>query len=196
MQSLVKNRPKAVRGESGYTWTIPGMPRRGWVCVQVTDHGEAIQSCEACGHPAVRFLHTIRHPAFRELEVGCICAGHLTGDSEGSRQREVALRRQTAWADRKWRVSRNGNPWLKARGHRIVVFPSRSSAGYCFAIDGQDVFGPFATGRAAKMASLAIVDALELRRKEALEQYRGNRAAREQEDAAFREWVKSLPVSP
>jgi hypothetical protein len=138
-----------------YTWNIPGMPRRGWVCAEVVDHGDANQSCEACGNPAVRFLHTIRHPEFRDLEVGCDCAGHLTGDCRGAKGREATLKRKATWADSpRWKRSRRGNAWRKAGGFRVVVFPYGPE--FRLAISG-NFFGPYPDQRAAKLAAFDIV---------------------------------------
>jgi hypothetical protein len=128
------------------------MPRTGWSVVDVVDEGEPSHTCEACGNPGVRYVHTVGHSAFRTLRVGCVCAGHLTGDSSGPRRRELHLRRRIAWADRRWRRSRRGNPWIKARGHHVVVFRA-GSGGYRVMIDGEHVFGDYPNEYAAKLAS-------------------------------------------
>jgi hypothetical protein len=119
---------------AGHRWLIPGMPRRGWVLLDTYDLGEPSHECEACGYPAVRYVHAIAHSEFRDLAVGCVCAEHLTEDYVTPRQRETTLRgtarARRAWLAREWRISRKGALWLKIRGHHVCVFRSPQGDGW------------------------------------------------------------------
>lgn len=79
-----------------------------------------------CGNETVRYIHIVTHAAGHELRVGCICAGKLSDDYEGARARERDLVNRSArrekWLSRRWRVSAKGNSYLKAKGHRVVIF--------------------------------------------------------------------------
>jgi hypothetical protein len=135
------------------TWRIPGMPHRGWSLVDVEELDEPEHTCEACGKTEIRYVHTIEHEDFRTLQVGCVCAEHLTGDYVNPRRRETELRNAAkrrdrrigkrrgirdrivgGWDDRDWSVSAKGNPWTKADGMLVTVFPHDD--GYRLAIGG------------------------------------------------------------
>jgi hypothetical protein len=148
-------------------WKIPGMPHRGWTLVDVEDLGEPDHTCEACGKTEIRYVHTIEHPEFRNLDVGCVCAEHLTEDYVNPRRLERELKGQAARRDRRaayrrgvrrrwpgmhWRESAKGNPWLKVDDVPIVVFPAEG--GYRCLVG--DVFGirTYATLDEAKQACL------------------------------------------
>ena len=113
-------------------WTEAGFPRKGWRCVGVVDLKDNADddgtfeygTCEACGREQIRFVHTMSHEAFpREIDVGCICAGHLEEDYAAPRERErkAATRagRRSRWLSRKWTVSKNGNSYLKIEGYLV-----------------------------------------------------------------------------
>ncbi len=117
-------------------FTLPaGCPRKGWQLVDVEDLGEPCGSCAACGKESIRFVHHLRHAeAGLELEVGCVCARHLTEDHVGPRKLEAAAR-QRARAERRrieravskaqWRCSPKGSWWCTIPGTRwrIVAWP-------------------------------------------------------------------------
>lgn len=61
-------------------WSQPGLPHRGWHCVDIEDLGEPQVECEMCESQTIRFVHHMEHPDYSQvLEVGCICAGHMEG---------------------------------------------------------------------------------------------------------------------
>lgn len=120
-------------------WDDPGFPKRDWKHVDVIDVAEGnpdapLHTCEACGREDVRYVHQLEHNLWDEIiEVGCICAGKLTGDIEEAKRLEKETRNRTSrrvrWLERKWKTSRNGNPYLKHRQqgirYHIVVFKSK-----------------------------------------------------------------------
>ena len=110
-------------------WSQPGVPHKGWVCIGIEDLDEPAAICEMCEVQEIRYVHTMRHAEFDdELEVGCVCAGHMEGDREKPRERERLLQRvaarKTRWLRRKgWRVSAKGNAFINVDGLNVVVFP-------------------------------------------------------------------------
>src|SRR5204863_6057302 len=108
-------------------WSRPGVPQKGWYCVEVTDLEEPSFTCEMCESQIVRYVHHMRHPDYpEELGCGCICAGHMEQDYAAARQRERALRnsarRRVNWLRRDWRTSRRGNPYLNVDGWNVTTF--------------------------------------------------------------------------
>lgn len=121
-----------------YLWDKTGVPHFGWTCVSVIDLNpdqdpelfDTYETCQMCGHEQIRFVHTMEHEEFDgTLDVGCICAVKMSGDSVGPKQREIALRnkagRRAKWLKRKWRRSYNGNDYLNIKGFNIVIYPDK-----------------------------------------------------------------------
>ena len=52
-------------------------PRSGWVYMGEDDLGDLLGTCELCGHD-IRYEHSIYHPEWGTLIVGCGCADKLT----------------------------------------------------------------------------------------------------------------------
>lgn len=80
---------------------IPGLPTKGWNIDGVTDLGRdrsLHRLCEYCGQELVRYLHTLRHPSgsWPILDVGCVCAGRLSGDPDRARALDAAARNVSA----------------------------------------------------------------------------------------------------
>ena len=116
-------------------WSQPGVPHKGWSCIDIEDLGEPSATCEMCETQEIRYVHHMQHPEYPDvLGCGCVCAGHMESDYEGARQREKAVRNASArrrkWLTRDWRVSRNGNPFLNADGYNIVVYPAGQGWGF------------------------------------------------------------------
>src|SRR5262249_12624963 len=93
-------------------WGKPGVPHQGWTCVNVEDLAEPAHNCEMCETMVVRYVHTMTHPKHENLQVGCVCAGHMEGDPTGARRREAGFKRiadrRKRWLTRNWRVSAAG----------------------------------------------------------------------------------------
>ena len=114
-------------------WTQPGVPHKGWTCVDIEDLGEPAAVCEMCEAHEIRYVHHMTHAAYpQELGCGCVCAGHMEEDYEGARQREQVLRNATSrkkrWLTRKWKRSAKGNPFINADGYNVVIYPTRRNA--------------------------------------------------------------------
>jgi hypothetical protein len=154
----------------GAAWKIPGMPRSGWRCTSVVDLNPAdlpsdevdYGTCGACENHPIRFVHTIEHEYWPvTYDVGVVCAGHLTSDAAGAREREGELKRasarRTRWPNLKWMTSAKGNLWLKHRGVRVVIVESWPDL-FSFAVDGVWDCRKFASQRAAVLASFDSVN--------------------------------------
>ena len=77
---------------SGNRWDQPGVPHKGWRCVDVVDlraDGESADetdyaTCQMCGNEKIRYVHIMEHPDLDEnFEVGCVCAEKMSDDYEG-----------------------------------------------------------------------------------------------------------------
>jgi hypothetical protein len=111
----------------GGRWDQSGIPHKGWMCVEMEDLEEPTHTCEMCGQEEIRYVHYMMHPQFANvLAVGCICACNMENDYWGPRKRERQWRnrasRKARWLTREWRISHQGNPYLKADGLHVVVF--------------------------------------------------------------------------
>ena len=86
----------------------------------------------------VRYAHHMVHPHYRPLTAGCVCAGRMEGDVEAARKRERDLKnrvsRKESFLRREWKTSRNGNPYLRLKGHIIVLYKLKNGNGWKYAI--------------------------------------------------------------
>ncbi|MGV8830443.1 MAG: hypothetical protein ACOH2N_00585 [Devosia sp.] len=109
-------------------WSEPGVPHKGWTCINVEDLGEPLQRCEMCESVDVRHVQYMTHPSYPgTLACGVICAGHMEQNLERAHGRDQTMkssaRRRKAFPDRKgWYENRNGNPQIKLDGCRVTMF--------------------------------------------------------------------------
>ena len=82
-------------------WNKPGVPHKGWHCIDVEDIAEdadptdeiEYEQCEMCGHEKLRFVHIMEHPEYPgTLRVGCVCAEKMSDDYVSPRKAEDTLR--------------------------------------------------------------------------------------------------------
>jgi hypothetical protein len=116
-------------------WSRPGVPHKGWTCIDIDDLGEPATTCEMCETMEIRYVHHMQHPNYPDvLECGCVCAGHMEDNFEGARQREKVLRnagsRRRKWLTRNWRISGKGNPYLNVDGYNVVVYSTGMGWGF------------------------------------------------------------------
>lgn len=140
-------------------WTNPGIPHKGWTCLEIHDIGTASSACGMCGNEQVRFIHTMRHPDYDGvLEVGCICAEKMSDDYIMPKYRERQLRNKATkkdkWLDRKWRPNNKGS-YLKAQGHTVVVFMSGPDK-WGFVVDGIRAPNYYDSPEEAKLDSFEV----------------------------------------
>ncbi len=145
-------------------WDQPGVPHKGWRCVDVVDirgGGESADEadyamCEMCGNEKIRYVHIMEHTeSENDFKVGCVCAEKMSDDYTGPRLRETKLRsraaRRTKWLQRTWRVSAKGNSFLNIDGHNLVVFPTQTKR-WGHRIDARFGQRTYATKDEAKLA--------------------------------------------
>jgi len=142
-------------------WKQPGVPHKGWSCVNIEDLEEPSAVCGMCERTEIRYVHYMEHPEYPEtLACGCICAGHMEQDYEGARKRETLLKNGTArrkrWLSREWRTSAKGNDFLNADGYNVAVF--RQGAGWSYSVKNKKTQytlfpkRPFTSSDTAKLA--------------------------------------------
>ena len=143
-------------------WGQPGVPHKGWTCVNIEDLGEPSAICGMCERKEIRYVHYMEHPNYFEvLGCGCICAGHMEEDYEGAQRREALLHnaaaRRKRWLSRDWRTSAKGNDFLNTDGYNAVVF--RQGTGWSYFVKNratQVAFHPsrpFISSDAAKLGA-------------------------------------------
>lgn len=108
-------------------WSKPGIPHKGWRCVDIEDLGAPDAVCEMCETQEIRYVHYMEHPDYKDvLGVGCVCAENLEEDYQAPRRRERVLKnvgqRRRRWLSRVWKVSAKGNSYLNTDGFNIVIF--------------------------------------------------------------------------
>lgn len=146
-------------------WKRDDVPHSGWICTGVTDLGAPVGICEMCGHQIIRYAHHMIHPQYHPLVAGCYCAGKMEGDPEAARERERDLKNQLARKEsfirRQWKRSRNGNEYLRIRGHVLVLYELKSGGGWKYAIDSAFANEMFNSRENAVLAVFQAFDRLE-----------------------------------
>ncbi len=147
-------------------WNKPGIPHKGWYCVDVYDirsDGSSpdeteYEACEMCCNERIRFVHVMKHSAYpAKIKVGCVCAEKMSDDYVTPKTRERKLKNRAArrakWLTRKWRVSSKGNDCLTIDGYNLVVFPDRFKSGlWKYSIDMKFSRRRYRTKNEAKLA--------------------------------------------
>jgi hypothetical protein len=100
---------KTTQNKPEYAWDNPDIPHKGWTEECVTDLETPQHTCEMCGKTDIRYVHTMSHPEYHDLDVGCECAINMTDDYVGpkeTRRRATNLSKnkqtwfaKSAWAD-------------------------------------------------------------------------------------------------
>ncbi|BBI21221.1 hypothetical protein EKJ_20680 [Qipengyuania flava] len=115
-------------------WSQAGVPHKDWRCVGEFDAKEEfgdLVTCEMCEKQQIRFVHLMEHPHYgATLNCGCVCASHMSGDSQNAEAREKKMRsrasRRFNFPNRKgWKVSAKGNPYIKTDGVYLVIAENR-----------------------------------------------------------------------
>ena len=143
-------------------WSDPGIPHKGWECIDFEDLDEPSETCEMCEFQTIRYVHVMRHPDYpAPLRCGCDCAGTMSSDYEGAERRERlaknASRRRAQWLQRNWKTSAKGNTYLKTDGFIITIFQDGSAWKACVADSVSDrkrfSYRTFGTEDRAKLAA-------------------------------------------
>ncbi|MGI6264100.1 MAG: ATP-dependent helicase [Acutalibacteraceae bacterium] len=145
-------------------WKRDDAPHTGWTCVGVSDLGAPVGVCEMCGYQIIRYVHHMIHPTHHPLDVGCVCAGKMEGDVERAIKRENDFKNKEArrknFMKRKWKTSRNGNPYVKIKNHIIVLYRQKDNAGWKYSMDSKFCSIPFATREKAVGAAFETLDTI------------------------------------
>jgi hypothetical protein len=123
-------------------WKNNGLPRKGWLLVDVIDEEFSHNQCDWCG-TVIRYVHYLKHPIeLLQTQCGCICAEHLTEDYVSSKLREKELRKISAKRIRDLkrekqkeklkyvhffrepRKTKKGNYWIKYDDILVLIFSS------------------------------------------------------------------------
>lgn len=117
------------------------MPRSGWeyVCWEDTEE-YGLEQCELCGKD-LRYVHTLFHPKWGYISVGCNCADSLMNDKIASKKEKELhklLRRLKTFVDSpKWKRRKNGyiycneiQIWQNGLEEFVLVFNSSKIYGF------------------------------------------------------------------
>lgn len=117
-------------------WSQPGIPHRGWKCVNEEDLGAPDEVCQMCESQHIRYVHYMSHPQFDGvLACGCECAGRMEENYARAEARDRKMRSATSRKKRfpdlrAWKISQNGNWTMKHRGARVTIFPKGNGFKY------------------------------------------------------------------
>jgi hypothetical protein len=116
-------------------WSQPGVPHKGWDCIETYDAEDNMIECQMCESTEVRFVHVMTHRNYSEdLHVGCVCAENMANDYIGPRLRERELlnvaKRRNGWLRRKWKTSHKGVIYLNTDGFHIALFRNERTGNY------------------------------------------------------------------
>ncbi len=163
-------------------WGRAGVPHRGWEFVRWYDHkidgddGFEMRQCEMCETMMIRYVTVLLHADYAdELHCGCVCAGHMTQDYKGIRERDhqgrLRVQRRGRYPRRKqWKVSNKGTMHIKSEEGHAMVFANPRGDGWKIGVtpkyDDKIRFGKrvYATERDAKLACFDYLMWLEDRR--------------------------------
>ena len=143
-------------------WNNPNVPKEGWMCIGVTDLGKPVGVCQMCGHQIIRYVHHMIHPQYRPLDVGCICAGKMEGNIERAKQRENDFKNKEArrenFKNRKWKNSKNNNPFIKIKDHLIVLYYNKIYNNWKYSLDNVFCVEVYETKDAAMNAAFEALE--------------------------------------
>lgn len=109
-------------------WRDAGVPHKGWNYLGCEDSGSLSMTCEMCEKEEIRHIHYVSHADYpTQLQVGCVCAEHLTDDYAGPRAAEAAVKqhrsRQKRFLNNGWKAGLNGSFSRAWHGRRVLLAP-------------------------------------------------------------------------
>ncbi len=158
-------------------WSEPGVPHKGWRCVDFIDLGRPSETCGMCEGQEIRYVHVMEHADYPEsIRAGCVCAENMEADTvaapgaakDRERRAKSLEARRWRWVERVWRVSRRGNPFLNVDHFNVTLF--RKQKAWSGLIEdrksGQKIFAKrrYADQNSAKLAAFDAVAILKDRR--------------------------------
>ncbi len=144
-------------------WKRENVPHSGWRCTGITDLGAPVGVCEMCGYQIIRYVHHMEHDEYPlSIGAGCICAGKMEGNVEAAKLREKEFRNRQSRLEtfklRKWKLSKNGNNYIKIKGHLIVLY--HRNGYWKYAIDNEYCRERYNTREDTLVAVFEIIDTL------------------------------------
>jgi hypothetical protein len=149
-------------------WAQAGVPHKGWTCVDCYDDGEDGEElsrvCEMCETTPIRWVHVMEHPDWPgRLEVGKVCAAHMSEDYEGAQRREADCKslskRRERWLVTGWKRSNAGNPYKNKGPFNVVVF--NRGGGWSMRVERRETGQRWALKEPRKTAEEAALAAFE-----------------------------------
>ncbi|MCL2096482.1 MAG: UvrD-helicase domain-containing protein [Oscillospiraceae bacterium] len=112
-------------------WEDPGVPKKGWVCVDVIDLGQPYGECGMCGKEDIRYVHIMRHEEHQSIGAGCVCGGKMEGNTDAAKERENSLKnkinRFKTFSAAEFKTSAKGNLYTKYKNTIITFMQSKKN---------------------------------------------------------------------
>ena len=108
-------------------WSQPGVPHKGWQCIDFDDLGGLDGICEMCETQSIRYVYHMEHPDYDGvLRVGSDCVENMGEDYTAPQGREKQAKsvadHRRRWMNAKWKTSAKGNSYLNRNGFNIVLY--------------------------------------------------------------------------
>jgi hypothetical protein len=143
-------------------WDHPGVPKKGWVCVDVIDLGSPYGECGMCGKEDIRYVHIMRHEEHQSIGAGCVCAGKMDGSAEAAKERENALKnkikRFKTFSVTEFKTSAKGNLYTKYKDTVITFMQNKKDGGGWTFVENGEFSAYFKTIDEAKRAAFDKID--------------------------------------
>jgi hypothetical protein len=119
---------------SKYIWSKEEIPHKGWHCKNIVDTGCAKSKCEMCGNGTVRYVHYLEHDNYPDLiEVGSECSRKLAENYSMASFLDTYIKKypteKITWANKNWKISRSGNPYLQYNDYTITIYKDKYKLG-------------------------------------------------------------------
>ncbi|MGM9811107.1 MAG: HNH endonuclease [Paludibacteraceae bacterium] len=120
------------------------MPKDGWIYDDEYDTEEyGSEQCELCGND-LRYVHTLHHPNWGMIMVGCDCANSLMIGSKADEQRKERMRRarkyKTFMESPMWQKRGNGYFYEKDK-YKFIIWENEKGYRFCLEELGWTEYG-------------------------------------------------------
>ena len=110
------------------------MPKDGWIYDDEYDTEEyGSEQCELCGND-LRYVHTLHHPNWGMIMVGCDCADSLLSRGKADEQRKERTSRirkyKTFMESPKWKKRKNGYFYVKDN-YKFIIWENEKGYQFC-----------------------------------------------------------------
>ena len=105
------------------------IPTCGWEYSGMDDLGDLCGECELCGHE-IRYEHSLFHPSWGYITVGCQCAESLLNNERASEEEEICKKRAARFRrflnSPKWKTIKKGYKYDSLDGFVILIWNNYS----------------------------------------------------------------------